>query len=327
MATEAETLDELFQLAQKGVLAPQVTQVSGGEASSRRPCNVLIVPTIDGRRQSVSVVSVKKLLDEYADHPDRRSGTATVTTLVSMVDLVNRHKGTNSALFASDGRSGSGRDELPKPRLVAVIDYHHQGPPSSEEEAEPGLPQFCQHRVGYAFPLSDEWKAWAEQDGKPMAQIEFARFIEDHLLDVVPPDAAGDTANLMAQALGVTYATHARLLELSRGLEISVDHKLAQIVNLQTGEARVTFTEEHTDAHGAPITIPGAFILGIPVFRGATDRYQIPVRLRYRKQGGSLTWWFELYRADAAFDIAFRDACELVRAGTLLPLYFGTPEV
>jgi hypothetical protein len=321
-------LETLFDKAQLGVLTPKIIEIDGGEASQRKPCAAMVVPTCNYSSngtvsQSAEIRSVKKLLDEYADRPDRRTGTANVTTLVSMIELVNRHKDANSVLFADDGRKSDDEDALPAPSITAVIDYHE----APEPEDEPELPRFCQHRVKYAFPLSDEWRAWNEQSGHSMSQTDFARFMEDHLLDVVSPEAAGETAKLMAQSLGVTYATHAKLLDLSRGLEVSVDHKIGQIVNLQTGEAKVTFTEEHKDVSGAPITIPGAFIVGIPVFRGATDRYQIPARLRYRKSGASLVWWFDLYRADSAFEFAFRDACESIRSGTSLPLYYGTPEV
>jgi uncharacterized protein YfdQ (DUF2303 family) len=314
---------DLFQAVQKAALQPELLEVTGNDSDA--PCNVLLVPSIatDGK-QSVSVLSVKKFVDEYATRPDSRTGTAEVTTLVSMVDLVNRHKDANSVLFASDGRRiDDDGDECHEraPTITAVIDYHEVSEGTRE------LPRFCRHRVKYKFPLSDEWSAWTDQSGKTMSQTDFARFIEDHLLDVVSPESAGESAKLMAQALGVNYANHAKLLELSRGLEISVDHKIGQIVNLQTGEAKVTFTEEHKDVSGAPITIPGAFIVGIPVFRGSSDRYQISTRLRYRKSNGALVWWFELYRADATFDFAFRDSCETVRAGTALPLYYGTPEV
>ena len=69
----------------------------------------------------------------------------------------------------------------------------------------------------------------------------------------------------------------------------------------------------------------GAFLLAIPVFRGG-DLYQIAVRLRYRVQGGAVSWSFELHGADRSFDHAFREACEDARARTELPLFYGQPE-
>ena len=125
--------------------------------------------------------------------------------------------------------------------------------------------------------------------------------------------------------MGLTYATHAQIWALAQGLQITVEHKVGSVSNLQTGETQVVFTEEHTDSTGQPVKVPSAFIIAIPIFAGG-DRYQIPVRLRYRKQNGSLVWWFEMYRADAAFDLAFRHACDTVQAATSLPLFYGSPE-
>ena len=70
---------------------------------------------------------------------------------------------------------------------------------------------------------------------------------------------------------------------LSKGLSIRVKHKVSRIVNLQSGEGCMEFSEEHKGDDGQPLTIPCAFHILIPIFRGGA-KYSIPVRLRYRLQ-------------------------------------------
>ena len=76
---------------------------------------------------------------------------------------------------------------------------------------------------------------------------------------------------------------------------------------------------------GQPLKVPGAFLVGIPVFRGEIG-YQLCVRLRYRKSGASLVWIMELWRHEEVFDTAIKEACDMVKKATELPLLVGTPE-
>src|SRR5688572_30182597 len=45
-------------------------------------------------------VSIKRFVDEWATRPDRRRGTARLTTLASFIEHVNRFKDAQSAVFA-----------------------------------------------------------------------------------------------------------------------------------------------------------------------------------------------------------------------------------
>lgn len=268
---------------------------------------VLAVP--DG----VEVVSIKPFLDEYLEAPERRKGTARLGTLASFLGLVHRFKDLDSALFANP----DGTNHPPRPTLTCVFDYNREGPT--------GAPRFGQHRAVYEFPVSDEWKAWLGLNGKPMAQAQFAAFLEDRIADVAAPTSPGALAQEFAQKLLVSFAGPSRLIELSRGLSIRVDQTVRNAQNLQTGEAQVQFVAQHTNENGQPLNVPGAFLLNVPVFRGGA-LYEIPARLRYRVKEGAITWFYELYRADRIFDHAFDEACEEAQENTELSLFVGTPE-
>lgn len=76
---------------------------------------------------------------------------------------------------------------------------------------------------------------------------------------------------------------------------------------------------------GAPLAIPFAFLLAIPVFRSGAV-YQVPARLRYRVRDAGVTWSFNLYRPERCLDDAFREACERAQKETSLSLFLGSPE-
>lgn len=251
------------------------------------------------------LVSAHTEIERYRQEPARRTGTARVETLQSFIDLVNRHKTGDSAIFA--------KTAWPDPALTAVIDYHGLG-------LEPA---WLKHRVHYAFPLTDEFKAWAALDGKPMEQLAFAEFIEEHAAELASPLPAEITE--YEPKFKSRFANPNELIELSRHLEVFVGAKIKQQHRLQTGEKQITFDVEHTNINGEPIDIPGIFILNVKPFVDG-DVARIPARIRYRAGGGAVVWFFDLYRWEQALrDRAHND---MLRAAeeTALPAFEGAPE-
>ena len=299
---------ELSELAQRAALSPTILDVRSPDGIDAK---IALVPAVEsGGRATVRLESLAKFFDEYRPSPQRRIGTANLADLPSLIGHINRFKDADSVIFADTDRS--------HPSITAVLDYHRQG--------SSGVPRFGTHRSKYAFPVSEEWTAWTKVSGNPMSQTEFAEFVETHIVDVVEHKAgSGGSADVFAQQTGLAFATPAQVMELSRGLEVNVDSKFATSTNLQNGVKQIQFAETHTGENGAPLKVPGAFLIGIPVFR-AEARYRVCVRLRYRKQGPSLCWIMELWRHDEVFDAAIRDACDKVKAATELPLMVGTPE-
>jgi uncharacterized protein YfdQ (DUF2303 family) len=280
----------------------EVIQVDDPNGSGAVP--VLVLP------KELVGHSVKKFFDEYRTEPERRTGTAKLADLDSFIAHVMRFADADSALFADPEESG--------PVLLAVLDYH-------KKESD-GSPAFCCHRSQYDFPLSDEWKAWTGKNAKEFRQQAFAEFLEDRIQDVLDPAEQGESAKAFAARLECTFAGAAKLLELSRGLTVRVGAQVSRHQNLATGERAVEFVTTHTGADGAPLKVPSAFLIALPVFKGGA-LYQVAVRLRYRVNGGDIVWFYELSRADAVFQDAFRGCCEEARKCTSLPLFVGTPEV
>jgi len=279
---------------------------------------VLDLETPDGTKAPLLILpeglkahSVKKLLEEFRDQPERRKGQADLTDLASFILHANRFADQDSVIFVNT---------LAAPSMLIVFDYHRGT--ENTKGADSGA-RFCQHRGRYLFPLSDEWKTWTGANGVVMEQARFAEFIENRIVDI--DDIPREQAKALATQLGTSYATASKLFELSRGLSIRVNSKVGQARNLASGEAQITYSSEHQDESGAPLKVPGAFVIAVPVFKGGA-RYQLPVRLRYRVKEQSVVWFLELYRSDLVFEHAVREACDRAKTETGLPILYGAPE-
>ncbi len=259
-------------------------------------------------RKSGTVSNVADLFERYREHPRRKSGTAKVATLESLISLIDRHKTEHSAIFAETNWE--------KPSITAVFDYH--------EATNGGLADNGKHRAHYEFPLSEEWKAWVKINGKQLEQVEFAEFIEDHIAELSAPDSF--EAEDFRGKFGFKVAYPNELVALSRGLQVHAETRVKNNVVLQSGEGEITWDEEHRDAQGNKLTVPGMFILSIaPFFMG--DPTRIPVRLRYRVSGGKVLWICQLYRPDVHITQQVMRDLERVAHETELPHFQGTPEM
>jgi uncharacterized protein YfdQ (DUF2303 family) len=285
-----------------------VLTVGAGDAAQDAQ-HVLAVP------KGVEIKSIKPLLDEYLTKPERRRGIATLTTLNSFVQHTNRFKDADSIIYAQ-------RDEQ-KPGLISVLDYHMQGP--NNEDA-----RFGQHRGRYAFPVSEQWEAWAKIDGVKLGQKEFAEFLEERIMDILPPplDGRADAGALaldLVSTLGGEMAGPSRLLEVARGLKMQEMSEVTNAQNLQSGEMELVFRTTHTDGQGNKLNVPSLFLIGVPVFDGDAA-YKLPIRLQYRRSGPAITWIIKRYRPEIVFFDAFDQATKKVEAETQLPVLIGTPE-
>src|SRR5690625_4744687 len=101
-------------------------------------------------------------LEPYAESPTRKHGSVEMHDVDSFIRYFNAHAAEHSQIYAT----------VNPPRFVGVLNDH--------EQKKAGWRDFC---VTYNCPISIEWREWAECDGKPMKQVEFADFIERNLPD------------------------------------------------------------------------------------------------------------------------------------------------
>jgi uncharacterized protein YfdQ (DUF2303 family) len=269
-----------------------------------------IIPLDNGKQlvtlpKGVQLHSVKPLLDEYLKRPERIIGCAALDTLDSFIQHIQRFKRPSTAVYASTAG------------LRVVYDYHDVLPAIGD------TPDNCDHQAWYGFPMSTEWRAWMGAHGVEMPQRRFAEFIEERVADIATPKDS-DSASYFGE-LGFNLASPSTMLGLSRGLTVRVDCEAVHKTNLSSGEVEVVYKENHADAVGAPLKIPGGFMLRISPFVDGV-LYRIPVRLRYKVSGGKVIWTVMLYRADAVLRDAIKDACNTVVDKTQVPVFYGAPE-
>lgn len=305
MTDDAKELAEVLNENQRPMFAninPKF-QVKDDDGQTVDQIQAVIVP------KHMEMKSVKPLLDEYAEKPDRITDKAILDRVDSFVDYTNRFKQKASAVFARGNISGTSVEA----KMLTVFDFHPEGGDTTKAA-------FSGHTAVYNFPVSKEFKKWIRQDGEQMGQADFAHFIEDRLQDMAAPDDADK--DLIGGGIEARFADPIQMLELARGLEVRNNEAVKQKYNTSTGETEIQYTAEHADAESKPLKVPNFFILSIPVFEMG-EYYRIAVRLRYRVHGGSVKFWFDLYRVEQVFDAAFDLVCEQVKEKTSLPLFIG----
>lgn len=265
-------VESIAELAKHAAGATVLNIPTGGLGNGLPP----IVPVLfDHRPNGRGLQALKEEIERFRIEPERRVGRANAATLQSFIDLINYHKDDSSALFA--------QSEWPNPCLTAIIDYH----------TEAHDPRHLQHRILYNFPVTDEFKAWIDRDGKPFTQTEFAAFVEEHAAELASPFEAERSE--FERLFKVTFATPTQMITLSRGLQVNVEATVKQNVVLQSGEGELEFSEAHLDKRGEKLTVPGLFMVAVPAFLDG-DPIRLPARLRYRVSGGKVTWFYQLYR-------------------------------
>ncbi len=308
-----ETLDAVDRIAE---LARQGTGVSIATVTLPVPApglpeSIAIGITHDATPETLDL---KPLFEHYRTRPARARGTALVSTVESFCALVERNQTAETVIFACTNWTA--------PTLTAVLDYHGE---SDQQTMTAGMPGNGQHRVHYAFPLSESWSAWVKMNGEVMEQVEFAAWLEDHIAELSSPTE--EEARHYESLFATTVATPAQVMELSRGLQVNVAATVKNAQTLQTGEGSIQFEETHQDASGKPLKVPGLFILQTEIFFMGTP-VRMPVRLRYRAGGGRIKWFFQIWRPDLHVTERIRADLDVIR--DQLPgiaVYEGAPEM
>ena len=255
--------------------------------------------------------SSKRFVDEWRLTPERAKGQSQHTTIASFLRHIAAFKDDGTAIFANANPAD--------PRVLAVYNYN---------EAQ-DKPRFGDFRAELKLELSDEWKIWTAQAKDSMDQSKFAEFIEANISDIQDApdltDPNNEVLKQIAMTLAYPFAGQADMMKLSKGIEINQATKAKVQLNLQTGERVLQFEAENSGADGAKLTIPGLFLIAIPVFKDA-HIYRLPVRLRYRSNGSGVTWWFDIYRDDKAFKLAYAETCYTIENNSGIEVYVGQPE-
>ncbi len=231
--------------------------------------------------------------------PLRNRGTFHFHQLDGFIDYINNHYHAEdrAEIWANCGMS----------TITAVLDGHmrisRQESPNGDEQA----PGWGAHRAILEFQLTKAWQEWTAFAEISHPQADFADFLEDHLSDVLQPDAAD-------------------LLEIASSLSVTSGVHFKQATRLATGEVSFQYTEEHTATGGRQnqLKIPTAVTLALTPFEGGAA-FRVPARFRYSLRDQKLSLRLILDRPDQILRSSIDDACKEIAAATDLNVYHGIP--
>jgi uncharacterized protein YfdQ (DUF2303 family) len=142
------------------------------------------------------------------------------------------------------------------------------------------------------------------QNRKQMTQVDFARFLEENLPDIVEPASAD-------------------LLEVALTFEAKKSVEFSSGVRLANGQIQFQYDEVvRGTAQKGSIEIPEQFVLGVAIHVGG-PAYRIPVRLRWRLQEGKVVFWYEVVRPHRFIEDALKEIRERVAKETAIPILAG----
>lgn len=209
--------------------------------------------------------------DEYRDQPKRKTGTTVVDDLDSFVRYFGKHSDAASELYVN----------VKKRTITAVLDAHTQG----------GA-RWGEHQLVLQLTTADKWNDWIGMNRKPMTQVEWAEFLEDHADDVREPDAA-------------------TMLEIANTFQAATKITFKSSIALSNGSQRLQWEEDTTASAGSTgnLEVPKTFLIGVAPFDFAAA-FKVWARFRYRISGGKLAVSYLLDDPDAVVRDAVLDIVE-----------------
>lgn len=213
----------------------------------------------------------------------------TLETADSLVAYVNRFKAFASpeavTIFAS----------IKGDSFAAVMDYH------TPEEAG-----FGEHVASLKLQRSEEWKAWAERDGKMQDQLSFIRFLDENRGDIVSPDAA-------------------TLLELTRDLQGLRKADFRSVVRADSNNFKIEYAEnsEVKRATGE-LLMPTEFLLRLPVYFGGESHDLYALLIWQVVEGEGLKLGYKLRRPEKLRQSVFLRNVEAIAELTGVEVIHGT---
>lgn len=218
--------------------------------------------------------------------PLRPRGEASFTAVDSFNSYVQRYFEPGKSWMYADYDAG---------KIVAVFNDHGMD--------TAGWKDF---RATFIAEKSRELLIWKGSNCQHKDQVGFGEFLEANIADVLEPDGT----SLLNIALTITASTAIQFSSARR-----LDNGQVQLAYSETIDAK---------AGSGSIEIPREFVIGIPVYKHGSP-YRLTARLKYRLNSGSVKFWYEIDRLDAAIEDAFKDHVSAVTQGTGQPVLTGKP--
>lgn len=242
--------------------------------------------------KNAELKEIKTDLEALLPNPRRTNATAVFTDAPSFLAYVQRHAAQGSAAWCKFDPQTFALD------FTAVFDEH-----------ENGKAGWRAHKAKFTPDMSAEWKAWKKQDRQPLAQVNFAEWIQEHEDDIT-------TANGLPTSL--------QMLEMATNFVANEERALKSTVRLNSGGVRLTYIADPDKGTTEDMKIFERFAIGIPVFHGG-QAWQLTARLKYRNNSGKVSFFYELVRPDRVHDGAAKELIGQIRQGLGgVPMFMGS---
>ena len=249
---------------------------------------------------------VHEFLEKQRDKPKRRTGVVGLQDVPSFIELTNRFKSADSAVFCSENT------------VTTVFNYTPAGSEGTD---------WCDFKARVHIPVSKEFAAWKNLCSQEVDQKALSTFIDDRFVDCVSLDEAikHDKTLSKHKELNIVFADQGRLVDISRGLKLTINFNVKNEYIGKNGATSFVFEEIHkTDGKTAEASIPDAFMICIPIIEDGPN-YMLMVKIRYRVVEGKIRWRLVIQDLEKAFKEAIKETCESIKTATKLPLFYGSP--
>lgn len=295
--------------------------------------------------KGMQIVDLAPYLEKLLERPKRIEASAQMYSADSMIDYLKRFAVDGTSLFLD-----------PTGRVMrGIIDFHN----------DQDTPAFGKHNVTYTFPISEQFHAWTEGTKIPFDNAGMASFLQDRQYDIVNPpadwmqlgaddiarmqsmlnlvtdpgdvddsagesiDPAGDDTYIPRSALyklrKIRFANAARLVQIARTVEISINSEVKSAYDPQTGAKTLHFSENSgvkASSDGRKVSLPEMFLINVPLFVGAAPQ-TMPIRLIYRVVSGNVKWMFVPVEWQRLLREAVMSEAKRVSMEASIPLFIG----
>jgi uncharacterized protein YfdQ (DUF2303 family) len=237
-------------------------------------------------------------LEPYNAHPRRPRAQVEIDRPDSLVHYVKTYGDERTILAAHLPATGD-------PKVLAILDYHA---PTllTLDGTYLNAANWGEHRAVLTLTRSPEWQAWTGKAGKPLPQLEFAEFVEEHAADiVVPPDSPAG------------YPNAAQMLDVALTLQARTEVEFASAQRLSNGQVQLTYNETIAAKAGqqGQTTIPERFAISTAPYDGGPP-YLLTARLRFRLARGAVSFSYQLDRPHKVIEHALDATLKQIAEGT-----------
>lgn len=235
-------------------------------------------------------------MEKYLPEPATKRGSFTFSDSDSLISYIQKHKiEGRTTVYANIDLDSF------KASFVALINDH-----AGNEDGQ----AWGDHRATLTPMQTAEWRRWVAQNRKPMSQTDFAAFLEDNLKDIAAVDGMPSGAQILAMSMDFQH---------------KADHTFKKVVDLHSGGVRMEYVEDADKDTRSTMEVFRQFSLGISPFLNG-QAYRLDARLKYRAQGGSVSFYYELVAVDRVFHDAIKgEVAKITEKLEGVPVLFGVP--